>query len=139
MIHKFVGLVVASVIMLMGLVVITPQNAYAATNCADAHFLTFPAWYRGLTETDCSIKSPDKVGGLSAFIIIIAMNFLEMLFQAVAYISVGYIIWGGFKYITTYGEPNEIVVARQRILNAIIGLVIAMLAVGIVNFLGSKI
>ena len=39
MIHKFVGLVVASVIMLMGLVVITPQNAYAATNLSLIHIL----------------------------------------------------------------------------------------------------
>lgn len=136
MIRRFASYFVAAYLLVAGLVVLQPQNAYAACN---AHFLTFPAWYNGVTDGDCNIKSPEDVGGINKFIIIIAMNFLDMLFQAVAYITVGYILWGGFKYVTSYGEASEIVLARQRILNAVIGLVIAMVAVGIVNYLGSVI
>ncbi len=137
MIKRFASYFVAAYLLIAGLVVLQPQNVYAA--CSNAHFLTFPAWYNGLTDGNCNIKSPAKVGGISTFIIIIAMNFLDMLFQAVAYIAVGYILWGGFKYVTSYGEASEIVLARQRILNAVIGLVIAMVAVGIINYLGSVI
>lgn len=115
--------------------VATPQTTYAACN---ATFITFPAWYNGLTNDNCNIKSPESVGGLTTFILIIAMNIIETLMQAVVYIVVGFIIWGGFKYVTAYGESNEIVVARQRILNAVIGLIIAMLALGIVNFIGAS-
>ena len=129
------SLLVAS---MMGVLVIgTPTSTYAACN---TRFLTFPTWYDGLTEGgECNIKSPEKVGGISNFILRIALNLLDILFQAVAYITVGYIIWGAFKYVTAYGESNEIVLARQRILNAIIGLVIAMLAVAIVNYIGHSI
>lgn len=137
MIGKYFSLLVASFAMVAGLVVMTPATTYAG-DC-NTRFLTFPAWYNGLTDGNCQINSPDKEGGIQKFILKIALNFLDIMFQAVAYITVGYILWGGFKYVTSFGEANDIVLARQRILNAIIGLVIAMMAVAIVNYLGTSI
>jgi hypothetical protein len=134
MIRKYCALLVASFAMIAGLVVMTPATTHAACN---TRFLTFPTWYNGLTDGNCQINSPEKEGGIQKFILKIALNFLDIMFQAVAYITVGYILWGGFKYVTSFGESSDIVLARQRILNAIIGLVIAMVAAGIVNYVGS--
>ncbi len=110
----------------------TPQPAYAI--CGDT-LLTFPAWYKGLVtdEPDCNIKNPDDVGGLGTFIWKIALNIIEVLLQLAGYMSVGFIIAGGFKYLTSTGSPDDIVKARKTILNAIIGLVISIFSVGIVN------
>ena len=96
--------------------------------------LTLPPWYRGLTDDNCNILSPTEVGGLSPFIWTIALNVIEMLMQVVGYIAVGFLIFGGFKYMTAQGEASKIVQAKDTIRNALIGLLIAIFSVAIVNF-----
>lgn len=113
-----------------------PQASYAA--CHDT-LLTFPAWFHGLTDGQCNIKSPSKAGGITKFILIIAFNIVDILLQAAAYISVIFIIYGGFRFIVDAGLPDSVVRARKTILNAIIGLVISMMSIGIVNLIASKV
>src|SRR5687768_9395545 len=99
-----------------------PQPAMAA--CSE-RLLTFPAWYRNLLNSDCDIKSPtDAKGGLTGFVWTIILNVTEMLIQLVAYISVGFIIAGGFKYMTSAGSSDGMVKARKTVTNAIVGLLI---------------
>jgi hypothetical protein len=107
-----------------------PQPTFAACT---ANLLTFPAWYRGLQNPDCSIKDPNKAGGLSKFIWTIALNVVELMLQAVGYVAVVFIIIGGFKFLTGTGTPDTVAKARTTILNAIIGLVISIFSVAIVN------
>jgi len=113
--------------------VATPQAAFAA-DC-EARFLTFPTWYKGLTDDSCNIKDPASFGnnGLSVFIWKIVLNVIEMMLQLVGYISVSYIIFGGFKYMYSAGSSDGAAKARQTILNAVIGLVISIFSVAIVN------
>jgi hypothetical protein len=113
-----------------------PQTTFAA--CSD-HLLTFPAWYRGLTDDSCNIKSPADTGGLSKFIWTIALNVIEMMLQLVGYISVGFIIAGGFTYMTSTGSPDGATRARKTITNAIVGLVISIFSVAIVNVISGAI
>jgi hypothetical protein len=108
----------------------TPQTTYAA--CGD-QLLTFPAWYKGLTRSDCNIKSPTEVGGIQKFIWKIGLNIVEVMLQLVGYIAVGFIITGGYKYMTSTGSPDGMAKARTTILNAVIGLIISIFSVGIVN------
>lgn len=96
--------------------------------------LTLPPWYRGLTDDNCNILSPTEVGGLSPFIWTIALNVIEMLMQVVGYITIGFLIFGGFKYMTAQGEASKVVQAKDTIRNALIGLIIAIFSVAIVNF-----
>ncbi len=49
-------------------------------------------------------------------------------------ISVIMLIWGGLRYILSGGDNKKITDAKNTILYAIIGLVIAILAFAIVNF-----
>jgi hypothetical protein len=121
--------------------VLAPSSVYAADDAAKeenprcpSRVIGFPTWYRGLTDADCNIKAPEAGSDtLGPFIWKIALNGIEIAMIAVGYIAVGYIIYGGFKYITAAGEPKEIVTGRKLILNAVIGLVISLLAVAIVN------
>jgi len=121
------------------LTVAAPQPVGAA--CMD-RLLTFPTWYRGIadgTGDKCDIKNPNDVGGLPAFISKIGLNVIEVMLQLVGYIAVGYIIAGGFKYLTSTGSADDIVKARKTILNAVIGLVISIFSVAIVNIVAGAV
>ena len=49
-------------------------------------------------------------------------------------ISVIMLVWGGVRYIISGGDSKKITDAKNTILSAIIGLIIAVLAFAIVNF-----
>lgn len=130
----------------------TPSNAVAFTadtkfdvaKCAQS-FLTFPTWFRGLVQVqetrkspvtyECVIQSPDQVGGLGPFITHIVLNIVEMGLQIVGYLTAGFILWGGFMFLMSQGTPDEAAKARKTITNAVIGLVISIVAIGAVNLL----
>ena len=118
------------------LAIATPQTANAA--CGD-RLLTFPAWYHGLTNGDCNIKSPTEAGGISVFIWKIALNVIDFGMQLAGYVAVGFIIRGGFKYMTSVGEPGEVAKAKKTITDAVVGLIIAIFSVAIVNLIAGAI
>ena len=137
-------------LMIVGLAALAaPVTAGAATNTAvtadsgtscGGGFLTFPAWYRGLTKSgpdgSCDIKSPTEMnGGFKTFIWTIALNLVEILLNVVGYAAVGFIIYGGIKYITSAGSPTGMVSARKTIMNAVIGLIISIVSVAIVKLI----
>lgn len=63
------------------------------------------------------------------------INVFLFLIGAVAVVM---IIFGGFKYVTSSGESSAVSSAKNTILYAVVGLVVAVLAYAIVNFvLGS--
>ena len=110
--------------------------AHAATGCdPNARFLlTIPAWYRGIVDGgSCNIKDPNSVGGLEPFVQIIALNIVEIMLNIVAYVTIAFIIVGGFKYITSAGSPDANEKGRKTIINAVIGLLISIASIGIVN------
>lgn len=114
----------------------TPQTTHAA--CNDT-LLTLPAWHQGLTDGNCNIKNPADVGGLPNFIWKIGFNVLDAMLQIVGYVCVGFIITGGFKYMTSSGSTDGMAKARTTILNAVIGLLIAIFSVAIVNLVSGAI
>lgn len=119
------------------LAVMVPQAASAAKQTGDKcseRLLTLPTWYRGLTDDKCNIKMPGgDADGLSGFVWHIALNIIEMVLQIIGYLSVAFIIVGGYKYMISAGSSDGMVKARKTITNAIIGLVISIASVGIVN------
>lgn len=60
-----------------------------------------------------------------------AINVLLFIIGTLAVIM---IIFGGLKYVTSRGEASEITSARNTILYAVVGLVVAILAYAIVDF-----
>lgn len=110
-------------------------NVVQAKECASS-FLGFPAWYRGLTDGKCNIEVPSSAdGGISNFIWHVVLNILDMALVLIGYVAVGYIIYGGFKYIISRGSPDSTAKALSTILEAIIGLVISIIAIVFVNFI----
>lgn len=122
------------------LAVATPQTSIVAADPAcESRPLGIPPWYRGLTGSspDCNLISPNDAGGLGPFIWKIVLNIIEMVIVIVAYISVFFILYGGFQFLVGGSNPGMIEKARKTILNAVIGLVIAMGAIGITNLIFS--
>ena len=119
-----------------------PQTAVAATACSES-LLTFPAWYKGLLVDaaggNCDIKSPADAGGISPFIWKIVLNVIQMVLNLIGYLAVGFIIFGGFKYMTSAGSADGMVKARKTIMNAVIGLVLSIFSIGIVNVIAGAI
>lgn len=131
--HWLAALVFVSTVGGVATVAMTPAPAMAASGC-NTGFLTFPAWYDGLVDGSCNIESPANKG-LSLFIRTIALNIVEMILQLVGYISVGFIIYGGYKYMTSAGASDGIAKAKKTITNAIVGLLLSIFAVAIVNLI----
>ena len=80
------------------------------------------------TSGDCEVADADTT------INNIIETVINIFSLVVGVVSVIMIIIGGFKYITSGGESNNITSAKNTILYAIIGLVIVALAQFIVRF-----
>lgn len=103
------------------------------SNCAPglSSFLGLRSWDACLTKDSKGvpqIKSIEDVGK-------IAMLVVEFLIKISGYIAVGFIVWGGIKYLKSQGDPGETTQARQIITNALMGLVLCMLGVAIIQFI----
>lgn len=130
----------------VGLSVILPNTALA--NCPDGKILTLKPWYDGLMNTTkdpknpnyCSIDMPKgSAQSMAGFIWKIVLNIVDDLFQIVAYITTGFIMYGGFLMLTASGSSDRTSKAIKTIINAMIGLVIALASIAIVNLVSSRI
>lgn len=122
------------------------QNVSAAekgSSGCENWFLGIPPWYRGLTNADCSLKSPTDSpfsdnspsdGGIGRYIWTIVLNIIQITIALIAYIAAFYIIYGGFQFIVGGSNPGSIEKARKTIMNAVIGLIIAMASIALVNY-----
>lgn len=118
------------------------SNVYAASdeeeakNCGSTRILGVPTWYRGLLDSDCNITTPTgDEAAIGGFVWKIVLNIIEMALAIVAYIAFGFIIYGGFTFMTSGSNPAGVEKGRKTILNAVIGLVIAIAAMALVNLI----
>jgi hypothetical protein len=58
---------------------------------------------------------------------------LQIVFGVLGAISVFFVVFGGFKFVLSNGDPSEAAKARQTIIYAVVGLVVAVLAEAIVG------
>lgn len=102
-----------------------------------------PTWYMYLDSSidDAGHCMPTIAGINDIWLIVAAI--IEILLRIAVLVAVMFIIYGGFKYITSSMTsspmPEELVRARRSIINALVGLVIAMIAAGTVQFIAGGI
>jgi len=63
--------------------------------------------------------------------IMVIVNYVLVI---VGVIALAYLVYGGFLYITSHGDSNQVDQAKNTIFNAIIGIVVIGVAAAIVNF-----
>ena len=81
----------------------------------------------------------DGVGQVSTDPESLVKKFVNIFLFAVGALSVIMLIWGGIRYTTSAGDSNKVQAAKNTVLYAIVGLVVAILAYAIVNMVISKI
>lgn len=137
-------IIIAMSLMVMGSFgasVTFPNTSFADDACSNkGKILTLKPWYSGLTNNDCSLKSPGADTNSQAnYIWKIALNIVDDLLQLIGYTTIGYIMYGGFLMMISNGAPDKAARGRKTIMSAAIGLVIALASVALVNFISSKI
>lgn len=65
----------------------------------------------------------------------IVASAITFIFVIVAIVALGFLVWGGFKWLTSEGDKNAVEGARNHIVNAIIGLIVIFLSYLVVNVL----
>src|SRR4051812_23199683 len=102
------------------------------------NFLGFPRWYQYLPGSeDGNGNCLPALGQLSNVWLVVAA-IIEILLRIATLAAVAMIIYGGIKYITSQGNPDETNKARGTIVNALIGLLLAITAAAFVDFLAGR-
>ena len=106
----------------------------------NSSFFGFPHWwkyikngnYDGVGNCTPTVNFPSGIWS-------IAFAVVDMLLYLAGIIAVVSIIIAGISYITAAGNPETITSARKRIVNALIGLAIVIIASAVVSFIGNTI
>ena len=101
---------------------VSPGEAYAE-ECR-AYFLGLPSW-------DCNVGDIKNEEDLKNSIGMIAANVLTAISAAAAYLVVGYVIYGGYLYMMSSGDPGKAAAAKNTLVHAFIGLAIVICAYAI--------
>jgi hypothetical protein len=102
-------------------------------------FLGFPHWYKylgGIKDVN-GVCTPHLNGINDVWLVVAAL--IEILLRIAAILAFVMVIWGGVSYVTSQGEPDKTGQAKSTIVNALIGLAIAVMAASIVAFIAGRI
>jgi len=124
---SFVGIIVLAALVLPSLLMV-PVSAQVSEEAKDAAC-------EGLGAVG---DSCDEANGGSSISSLIA-SAIGILSFIVGVAAVIVLIIGGLKYITSAGDSNSVASAKSTVLYAVIGLVIAILAQGIVQFVLNRV
>jgi hypothetical protein len=119
-----------------------------AKDCGKGNsFFGIPPWYKYLqfdAANNCDLQFKLDTNGDGKIdasdnsfkvVWLIALAVVEALLVLAGFVAVAFVIYGGFKFITSQGVPDKIAKARTTILNALVGVVIAILGSQIVAFI----
>ena len=77
-------------------------------------------------------KDPTGAGGLSLFL----SNLVTLIYGIAAVVLIFMLLWGAFDWMTAEGDKEKLERARNKIMNAIIGILLFAAAFGIIRILG---
>lgn len=123
-----------------------PVPAYAGhteghpeTRCdKDFNFFSVPPWHKYLEKDLNSDGQCDVVVNNINDVWKIALAVLEALGRVAAYVAVGFIIFAGFVYSSSQGNPEKTAKALGTIRLALIGLIVSISASMIVSFIAGR-
>jgi len=129
----------------------TPAPNNDASQCPSAacnhDFFGLKPWYAYLQlkpAPDCSPiinlagdpNNPDPNRFNAIWLIGLAV--FEDILRIAGIVAVAFIIFGGYRYISSQGEPDNTKAALATIINAVIGLAITIIGAAVVSFIGAK-
>ena len=127
--------ILLALITFMSLLMITPLASVSAAACNKSN-LPIPTWYEYVPlDGECKVDSTQANGSI---VVLVMLGIFDMLLFLAGFIAVIMVIVGGYKLLTSNGEPQKIAAARTTIINALVGLVIAFIGSQIVGFIASR-
>ena len=81
----------------------------------------------GMNATSAGTSTPTDVN-------VVIKNVTNIMFFIIGAVSVIMLIYGGIRYTTSGGNANNVTAAKNTIMYSIVGLIIAILAFAVVNF-----
>lgn len=109
----------------------------------------FPTWYKYIKDYQLQETKDGRILGCgfgngidaivwSEYAMQVGLAVIDILLRAGALAAVIFIIMGGYKYMSSQGEPKSIEEAMATIVNAVMGLGIVLLASVLVAFIGNR-
>lgn len=124
--------------------VATPAPVFAAlpSQC-DNTFFGLPPWYQYLDVTiedgRCSVNfsltdADGKFNGGN--LLLLTLGLTDIALRLGALVAVAFVVVGGFKILTSQGEPEGVKAGRNTVFNAFIGVIITIIASTAVTYIG---
>lgn len=116
------------------------QPYFAAPCAAKNTFFGFPNWWKYLSSKQIDGQCVPTVNLSTNLDALwgIGLVVVEILLRLAGMLAVVYIIFAGYVFIRSAGSPDKVTAARGKIQSAVVGLIIVVIAIALVNFLGSK-
>lgn len=130
-------------------ITVASQSASAASCDNNATFLNFRAWWFGLCDASTGeLMNPStRIGSdgkpvvgnsgkitITHFVWKIVFNVMDILLNIIAYAAVFFVLMGGFNILFSSGDPGRVSKGKQTLTHAVLGVVVALLAGGLVRF-----
>ena len=129
--NKVKTVALAAVLAVAGVGAIATADTYAECTCVN-----------NVASGDCSEAEKGMCaasgGGTPATLDVTVKNIINGVLYVVGILAVVMVIIGGVQYTTSGGDSGAVTKAKNTILYGIVGLVIAILAYAIVNFVVGK-
>ncbi len=125
----------------MSPLLVSLTQKFAITACKPGgSFLGFPTWYKYLDSETVAGRCTPKIDLLHNPTQIAGVVFaiVEIMLRIAALVAIGFVVSGGVQYMTSQGQPEQTNKARSTIVNALIGLVIAVSATAIITFVAGR-
>lgn len=103
----------------------------------EKNILGVPTWYKYLPGEEISGKCRPVVEDLNASLPI-GLALIEASLTLAGIVAVIMVFMGGFKYVLAQGESDKAASGRKTVLNAMIGLVITILATRVISYIGNR-
>lgn len=130
-------IILSGIMIAMSTLVMHPAPTLAAGEDCGGSFLGLRPWYYGVCSgegEDTVIVSPKKDDGeLAKFIWKIVMNVLFDLSLVIGYLALAMVVYGGYQYISSQGDPGKMAKGKKTLMSAVIGTTIALSASVIIH------
>lgn len=121
--------------------------AKSVGECSGGSFFGLRSWFYYLGDQNgdrfddgCNLRYftllPDGTNRSDIPLVLLAI--VDDLLRIAAFVAIAYVIVGAFQYVVSQGSPDKTSQAQATIINALIGLAIALISVAFVTFVGTK-
>lgn len=106
--------------------------------CSGGSLFGFPPWYKYLPDALDGAGQCTPVIQRASDIWLIVAAVINMMLYVASLVAIGFVVWAGFQFVTSQGEPDRIKKARDTLWDALIGLAITVAATAAVTFVATR-